>query len=583
MDRKNFFLGIACIAAAMFIFAVTKPATKPANAPAAVVASAPAEVAAVVPVKSSSSSVRELAVSDAEKVVLENGVVRVTFSTRGGAIEQVELLRQSANLERKANIIFNAGNADAAMAIGILNSSTNRVEPVYSEFKQVNLPASATPAIAFQGKLPDGTKVLRTYTLSAADKEGAEPYSIRFTTKVIPGSAGQMPTRVWHSTGSWQHTQGDANHQFISVLADNGEDLTHVNIGVFKDSSGFFGLGSHKAEAEHPAGAVGQPFNWVSSGNQFFASIIHVDAKSRGSRSELVARPVAFSATDVGVQAFAYWEGAIGADTSIVTEGDFFVGPKEYARVAALPDNQVSVLQFSKILGFISFGAICKLLLACLGGVHSLLTWTGAWSWGWAVVLLTVLIKLITWPLTSAQQRTAKKMQQFSGPMAEIREKYKNDSEKLNKEMMKLYQEHQINPFAGCLPILIQIPVFFGLYTAFQTTVELRLQSFLWINDLAAPDTLFHVAGFGINLLPILMGITMWLSMRMTPTPSADDTQKTIMYMMAFLFPVICYSLPAALSLYMTLQNLLTMLQAWRSNRAPVEAVVVLPKKKKSN
>ena len=583
MDRKNFFLGIACIAAAMFIFAVTKPAVKPAGTPATVVASAAAEAPAVVPVKSSSSSIRELAASDAEKVVLENGVVRVTFSTRGGAIEQVELLHQPANLERKANIIFNAGNSDAAMAIGILNSATNRVEPVYSEFKQVNLPASATPAIAFQGKLPDGTKVLRTYTLSAADKEGAEPYSIRFTTKVTPASAGQMPTRVWHSTGSWQHTQGDVNHQFISVLADNGEDLTHVNIGVFKDSSGFFGLGSHKAEAEHAAGAVGQPFNWVSSGNQFFASIIHVDPKSRGSRSELVARPVAFSATDVGVQAFAYWEGAIGADTSIVTEGDFFVGPKEYARVAALPDNQVSVLQFSKILGFISFGAICKLLLACLGGVHSLLTWTGAWSWGWAVVLLTVLIKLITWPLTSAQQRTAKKMQQFSGPMAEIREKYKNDSEKLNKEMMKLYQEHQINPFAGCLPILIQIPVFFGLYTAFQTTVELRLQSFLWINDLAAPDTLFHVAGFGINLLPILMGITMWLSMRMTPTPSADDTQKTIMYMMAFLFPVICYSLPAALSLYMTLQNLLTMLQAWRSNRTPVEAVVVLPKKKKSN
>ena len=167
--------------------------------------------------------------------------------------------------------------------------------------------------------------------------------------------------------------------------------------------------------------------------------------------------------------------------------------------------------------------------------------------------------------------------------MAEIREKHKNDSEKLNKEMMKLYQEHKINPFAGCLPILIQIPIFFGLYTAFQTTVELRLQSFLWIPDLAAPDTLFHIAGFGINLLPILMGITMWLSMRMTPTPSADDTQKTIMYMMAFLFPVICYSLPAALSLYMTLQNLLTMLQAWMSNRQPLEAVVVLPKKKKNS
>ncbi len=584
MDRKNFFLGIACIAAAMFIFAVTKPTAQPAVAtPTAVAATPVAVVPVVAPVPSSPSSIHELAASKAEKVVLENGVIRVTFTTRGGAIEQVELLRQPANLERKSNIIFNAGNADAAMALGILNPALNRVEPVYSEFKRVDLPASAVPAIAFQGTLPDGTKVVRTYALAMADKEGSEPYSIRFTTRVVPASSGQMPTRVWHSTGSWQHTVSDSTHQFLSVLADNGDDLTHVNISLFKDSSGFFGLGSHKAETEHAAGAVGQPFNWVSSGNQFFASIIHVDAKSRGSRSELVARPVAYSATDVGVQAYAYWEGAVSADTSILTEGDFFVGPKEYARVAALPDSQVSVLQFSKILGFISFGAICKLLLACLGGVHSLLTWTGGWSWGWAIVILTLIIKLITWPLTSAQQRTAKKMQQFSGPMAEIREKYKNDSEKLNKEMMKLYQEHQINPFAGCLPILIQIPVFFGLYTAFQTTVELRLQSFLWINDLAAPDTLFHIAGFGINLLPILMGITMWLSMRMTPTPSADDTQKTIMYMMAFLFPVICYSLPAALSLYMTLQNLLTMLQAWMSNRSPVEAVVVLPKKKKSN
>jgi len=580
MDRKNFFLGIACIAAAMFIFAVSKPTAQPVGAPVALV---PVVVPTIAAAKSSSSSIRELAASDVERAVLENGVVRVTFSTRGGAIEQVELLQQPANLERKSNIIFNAGNSDAAMALGILNSTNNRVEPVYSEFRRVDLPASSTPAIAFQGALPDGTKVLRTYALSAADKDGSEPYSIRFTTKVTPSSAGQMPTRVWHSTGSWHHTESDSVHQFLSVLADNDEDLTQVNVSVFNDSSGFFGLGAHKAELEHAAGAVGKPFNWVSSGNQFFASIIHVDAKSRGSRSELVARPVAFSATDVGVQAFAFWEGTVGADTTIVTEGDFFVGPKEYARVAALPDNQVSVLQFSKILGFISFGAICKLLLASMGGVHALLAWSGGWSWGWAIVLLTVIIKLVTWPLTAAQQRTAKKMQQFSAPMAAIREKYKNDSEKLNKEMMKLYQEHQINPFAGCLPIFIQIPIFFGLYTAFQTTVELRLQSFLWINDLAAPDTIFHVAGFGINLLPILMGVTMWLSMRMTPMPSADDTQKTIMYMMAFLFPVICYTLPAALSLYMTLQNLLTMLQAWQSNQKPVEAVVVLPKKKKSS
>ncbi len=576
MDRKNLFLGVGCIAAAMFIFAVSKPNTPaPASTPAKQVASTAAVVSA--PALSSISSSAQ-SIADAQKTVIDNGYLKVTFTSRGGAIEKAELLKQPADLSKKENILFNAGNEDSAMTLGVMNRATNpnRVEPVYSEFKLVS---SSATSVVYQGKLEDGTKVTRTYTLPVSDKSGVEPYSIRFQTKVE--ASGAVPTRVWHSTGTWHYTQGDAAHQFVSVLADNGEDLTHVGLDVFRDSSGFFGLGAHRAELEHPAVAAGKPFNWISSGNQFFASIIRVDPTQRGARSELVARPVKFDSQELGIQAFAYWEGVPAADLSVTTEGDFFVGPKEYARLAALPDDQASVLQFSKILGFISFGAICKLLLACLGGIHSLLTWTGGWSWGWAIVILTVIIKLVTWPLTAAQQRTAQKMTQFKGPMEEIREKYKNDSEKLNKEMMKLYTEHKINPFAGCLPIFIQIPVFFGLYTAFQTTVELRLESFLWIHDLSAPDTLFHIGSFGFNLLPILMGVTMWLSMRMTPTPSADNTQKTIMYTMALLFPVICYSLPAALSLYMTLQNLLVMLQMGMSKTPEAIMEVVPPKKKK--
>lgn len=573
MDRKNLFLGVGCIAAAMFIFAVSKPNTPaPASTPAKQVV--PTVAAAVSTPSNVSASA--ISVADAQKTVIDNGYLKVTLTSRGGAIEKAELLKQSADLSKKENIIFNAGNEDSAMTLGVVNRATNKVEPVYSEFKLVS---SSATSVVYQGKLEDGTKVTRTYTLPAAENSGVEPYSIRFQTKVE--ASGAVPTRVWHSTGTWHHTQGDVAYQFMSVLADNGEDLTHVGTDVFRDSSGFLGLGAHRAELEHPAVAAVKPFNWVSSGNQFFASIIRVEPNFRGNRSELVARPVKFDGQEVGIQAFAYWEGVPAADLSVTTEGDFFVGPKEYARLAALPDEQASVLQFSKILGFISFGAICKLLLACLGGIHSMLTWTGGWSWGWAIVILTVIIKLVTWPLTAAQQRTAQKMTQFKGPMEEIREKYKNDSEKLNKEMMKLYTEHKINPFAGCLPIFIQIPVFFGLYTAFQTTVELRLESFLWIHDLSAPDTLFHIGSFGFNLLPILMGLTMWLSMRMTPTPSADNTQKTIMYTMALLFPVICYSLPAALSLYMTLQNLLVMLQMGMSKNPEAIVEVVPPKKKK--
>ena len=586
MDRKNLFLGLGCVSLALFLYILNAPKPTPVvpGAPKVVEsgAAAPGKALAAVPAASSVGAAGGIAINpaDAKRVTLENGFVKVTFTSRGGAIETVELLKQFADTERKGKVLFNDKNAEAALALGVSNAVTEKVEPVYSEFA-ASVDEKAR-AVTFTGKLPDGTRVIRRFSLNLGEKEGEEPYAVRFSTQVVPSAAGVAATRVWLSTGCWNLTAGDTINQYISILAHDGDDLTRVGPEVFVDSSGFFGLGSHKAVAEQPAAAVGKPYQWVSSGNQFFASIIHVDAASRGTRSKILARPVEFAKDTRGIQAFAYWESPVASDASILTEGNFFVGPKEYARVAALADGQVDVLQFSKILGFISFGAICKLLLACLGGVHSLLTWTGGWSWGWAIVILTVLIKILTWPLTAAQQRSAIKMQQFSGPMKELREKYKDNSEKLNKEMMKLYQEHKINPFAGCLPIFIQIPIFFGLYTAFQTTVELRLESFLWIHDLAAPDTVFSIGGFGINILPVLMGITMWISMRMTPMPSADDTQKIIMYTMALVFPVICYSLPAALSLYMTVQNLLTILQAKMTKVPTAEVVVVESRPKKA-
>ena len=585
MDRKNLFLGLGCVSLALFLYVLNAPKpvpVAPGDRKVLEAAAAPGKVAPSVaaPVAPAPGAVVAINPADAKRVTLENGFVKVTFTSRGGAIEKVELLKQFADTERKAKVVFNDNNQDSALALGVRNTLTNKVEPVYSDFTATV--DEKARAVSFTGKLPDGTRVIRQFSLNLGEKEGEEPYAIRFSTKVVPPTPGVAASRVWHATGCWGFTTGDTANQYISVLAHDGDDLTRVGTDVFKDSSGFFGLGAHKAEVEHPAAAVGKPYQWVSSGNQFFASIIHVDAASRGTRAELLARPVDLTKDTHGIQAFAYWDSPVAGDASITTEGNFFVGPKEYARVSALADGQVAVLQFSKILGFISFGAICKLLLACLGGVHALLTWTVGWSWGWAIVILTVLIKVITWPLTAAQQRSALKMQQFAGPMKDLREKYKDNSEKLNKEMMKLYQEHKINPFAGCLPILIQIPVFFGLYTAFQTTVELRLESFLWIHDLAAPDTVFHIGNFGVNILPVLMGVTMWISMKMTPNPSADDTQKTIMYTMALVFPVICYSLPAALPLYMTVQNILTILQAKLTKNPTAEVVVVEARPKKA-
>ena len=585
MDRKNFFLGMACIVGAFALFFLTKPATPPPGAtpaPSAVVApAAPALVAKpATTLPASTQSGRSVPRESAQPFILQNDHLKVTLTNRGGAIREIRLKKEFADVTNQGVIVFNAGNDESALALALKNPVTGKLETLLSEF--VEQPGTTGDTITLVGGLADGTRIERTFTLTAKAGTVAEPYSLGFVTKVIP-PAGKPAATVWVSTGSWQPTEGDSANQFLSVLAYDGDDLTRVGLDVFSDSSGFFGLGAHKAQADHAVASVAKPLLWVASGNQFFSSIIHpADASARGARTEVLVLPVGFEGGKRGLQAFASWEPVPAADLSRTFAGEFFVGPKEYARVAALPDGQVAVLQFSKLLGFISFGAICKLLLAVLGGVHWLLEWSGAWSWGWAIVLLTCLIKVITWPLTAIQMKAAKKMQKFAKPMQDIREKHKDNPEKMQKELMKLYTENKINPFAGCLPILIQMPIFFGLYTAFQTTVELRLHSFLWIADLSAPDTLFYLGSFPVNLLPVLMGITMWLSMRMSPQPSGDGSQKMIFLMMTLLFPVICYPMASALTLYMTIQNLLTMLQTWLTKDEPdVEVIAPAPKKVK--
>ena len=585
MDRKNFFLGMACIVAAFALFFLSKPEPRPAgaSAPASQVQAAPVAPTALSPVANTSlapsaQAAKPIARADAKSFVIENERIKVTLSSRGGAISKVELKKESADVTKTQVVTFNSGNDESALAIAVKNLTTGKLEAVLSEF--VAQPGASANSITLVGSI-DGARVERTFFFAdPKDGETIEAYSLRFATKVIP-VAGKPAPSIWVSTGSWQPTEADSANQFLSVLTYDGDELTRVGLDIFSDSSGFFGLGSHKAQIEHPVASVAKPLLWVASGNQFFASIVHPrDAQARGTRTEVMVLPVPLEAGKRSLHAFASWETVPAADLSRTLEGDFFVGPKEYARVAALPDGQVAVLQFSKLLGFISFGAICKLLLATLGGVHWLLEWSGSWSWGWAIVLLTCLIKVITWPLTAIQMKSAKKMQKFAKPMQDIREKLKDNPEKMQKELMKLYTENKINPFSGCLPILIQMPIFFGLYTAFQTTVELRLQSFLWIHDLSAPDTIFEIGGFPINVLPVLMGLTMWLSMRMTPMPSADGSQKTIFLMMTLLFPIICYPMPAALTLYMTIQNLLTILQTWLTKDEPDVVVIPLAAKK---
>jgi YidC/Oxa1 family membrane protein insertase len=313
----------------------------------------------------------------------------------------------------------------------------------------------------------------------------------------------------------------------------------------------------------------------VSVTNQYFAGILRFEKDTAARVTDLRVSPLTraaagqmpqpYTATgDIGFRVPAL---APGGEASF--EASYFVGPREYTRLAKLGGGQEKAVQFSKLF-FISVDFLCKIFVVVLDWLHSLIPGGVASAWGFAIILLTVIIKALTWPLVTAQQRSAERMRRFQGPMKEIREKYKDDQKRVQQEMMKLYQTHKINPLAGCLPVLIQIPVFTGLFFTFQSLAQLRFQSFLWIPDLSMPDVipgLETVGGFPVHILPVFMGLTMLLNMKLTPMPNVEGQQKIIFYGMMIMFPVICYGMPSALMLYYSVQNVLTIFQTFITRR----------------
>lgn len=579
MDRKHLTLGVACLAAAFGLLywnahTVAEKAKVASTTQVTATAPAPATPA---PIATPVAPVAVAAEQPAEKAVtveMSNAVLDLHLTTRGGAISSAALTQHRAAVGAKEFVVFNQLAPDAALELYLPDPATAKPTPVRVAFRP--LPAAAGWT-RFEATLPDGTRIERGYRLRPGEsaRGAADPHGIEFSVRILP-APGKPAPKFWISTGTWQPELADVAHTFQSVLVSDGSDTEHVGLSEFTDSNGFIGIGAHKAVAEHPfVPAAGRAHAWVAAANQYFVASLCPDPAHRGGRSEVLALPVTLSDGARTVRALASWETPLAADGSRSLDGVLYIGPKEYGPLSALSDGQVDTLQFVKLLGFIGIGWMAKLLLAVLGGVHWLIDGLGAWSWGFAILLLTLLIKLLTWPLTTAQQRAAKNMAKFSGPMKALQEKYKKDPERLQKEMLKLYQEHGINPLAGCFPILVQMPIFFGLYSAFQTAPEMRLQSFLWIADLARPDTIAHLGSIPLNPLPLLMGITMWISMRMTPTTNADETQKMVMTIMLMMFPLICYGMPAALTLYWTFSNVLQIGQTWLIQRRDAAAIPV--------
>jgi YidC/Oxa1 family membrane protein insertase len=237
-----------------------------------------------------------------------------------------------------------------------------------------------------------------------------------------------------------------------------------------------------------------------------------------------------------------------------------FMGPKSMALLDSLGHDLGKALNF----GFFNF--IAKPCLWFMNQIHSVIP-----NYGIAIILLTICTKILLWPLGNKSYKSMSEMKKLQPLMTEIREKYKNDKQKMNQELMGLYRTYKVNPMGGCLPMVLQIPVFFALYRMLYQAIELRHAPFLlWINDLSAPDRLFDFGfsipfmepPYGIPVLTIIMGATMLLQQKMSPPPG-DPTQAKMMMLMPIVFTFIFINFSSGLVLYWLVNNVLSISQQY--------------------
>lgn len=236
--------------------------------------------------------------------------------------------------------------------------------------------------------------------------------------------------------------------------------------------------------------------------------------------------------------------GTLAPGASVTMDARLFSGPQE----SAMLEKTAPGLELVKDYGWVTI--IAKPIFWLMQHIHDVVG-----NWGWTIILLTLLIKVFFIPLSAASYRSMAKMKDFTPRMKEIRERYKDDKPLMNKYMMELYKEEKINPLGGCLPVVIQIPVFLALYWVLLASVEIRNAPWLgWITDLAMPDPYY--------ILPIIMAGSMYIQQKMSPPP-ADPTQAKVMMFMPLAFSVMFFFFPSGLVLYWIVNNVLSIVQQW--------------------
>jgi len=251
---------------------------------------------------------------------------------------------------------------------------------------------------------------------------------------------------------------------------------------------------------------------------------------------------------------------------SEVTQHDFdiYLGPLDYQRMKALNVELEQIMN----LGWAFIKPFTIMVLWALRAMHEFIP-----NYGIVIIIFSILVKVVLHPLTKKSYVSMKQMQLLQPKMAEIREKYGKDPQKMNAETMKLYREYGVNPLGGCLPMVLQMPLLFALFTAFRSTIEFRQAYFFgWIKDLSVPDTIFTlpfsvpIYGHSVNVLPLIMGVSMFLQQKLSTT---DPKQKAMVYIMPVFLTLVFNSFPSGLNLYYTLFNIFSIIQQKYMTKAP--------------
>ena len=518
-----------------------------ALAGAAAVPSMPSSTqAAAAPDAGASGALPGVVAKPRELVVVTTDTVRATVDTLGGSIVKLELLKHTDQDDPSKPIVLldqSAMHTEVAQT-GLIDSKgkgalPDHTTPMAVLTSQRELaPGDQAVVLKLESAPVNGVKRVLTYTFPR------ESHVVGVKQEVFNGSAAAVSPQ-WYV-----QLQRDGNVPAAAGFL--GAPSSYTGTAFYTEAAKF-----QKVDYAHIADnkadfAKSADHGWVAVVQHYFAAAWLNTAK--GPR-EFFARKVGPNLYTVGMM---FPVGEVAPGQSKASESQLFVGPQEEKKLEVIAPG----LELLKDYGWVTI--LAKPLFWLLHMIHSVLQ-----NWGWSIVALVLLLKAAFFWLNASAYRSMAKMKAINPRIQDMRERLKDKPQEMQQEMLKIYREEKVNPIGGCLPIVVQIPVFIALYTVLLASVEIRQASWTYIADLAKPDALFGVLP-GIHLplgpLPLLMTLSSLVQTWLNPTPP-DPVQAKMMWIMPMVFSVMFFFFPAGLVLYWLTNNVLSIAQQWVINR----------------